>query len=134
MSRSASSGFIIAAAVILVVWGVIYCIAALYMEAAPGETGLDLIRLESISKGILITWAGLILFHLPALIRRGEYQAIRILSFSSFFLVLLALWHLHGFGRQGILIQATFVVLGLCFLLTLLALTQIRRRLHLPRL
>ncbi len=134
MSRSASSGFIVVAAVILVSWGVFYCVTALRMEAAPEEAGLELVRMESISKGILITWAGLILFHLPALIRRGEYQAIRILSFSSFFLALLALWHLHGFGRQGILIQATSVVLGLSFLLTLIALTQIRRRLHLPRI
>jgi len=134
MNRGSGSGLIIASSVILFLWGIIYCVAASRLEATPAGAALELLRLETISKGVLFAWLGLILFHLPALLRRGEYQAVRMLSLSAFFLALMAFWHLLRSTQQGFLVQATTVVLSLCLLLMLAAIIQIRRRLHLPRL
>lgn len=133
MSRSASSGLISTAAVIMLLWGIIYCVATFRLEAAPEGAAPGLLRLESVSKGLLMAWAGLLLFHLPALIRRGEYQAVRMLSLSSFILTLMLLWHLPGIGDRGFLVQATAAVLAVSLLLILAAQVRIRRRLHLPR-
>ena len=134
MSRSSGSGLIFTVSVILFLWGIIYCVAPARTEGVPAGPALEILRLETISKGILLAWLGLVLFHLPALLRRGEQQAVRMLSLSAFFLAVMTFWHLLRSTRQEFLVQGTTVVLGLCLILMLVAIIQLRRRFHLPRI
>jgi len=119
---------------ILFCWGIIYIILAGAAAARYPAADAGLLKLEWISKGILFMFIGTVLFHLPALLRRGEYQALRMLKLTFLFVLALTVWHAFESPLSEIPLKATLIILGICSLLLLIALAQLRRGHQLPRL
>jgi hypothetical protein len=121
------------AALILVLWGAVSCF--LLPEGSAGlEPAAAGLKLHRVAAGILTIFLGVVLIHLPPLLRRGEYQAMRLVSLSFWFLLALALWlGLKSPGRTaGDYLPAA--VFGLCALLVLISSFSVRRGLRLPRI
>jgi hypothetical protein len=132
MGKSSASRVILICSLILFAWGIVYIILSGSGPAEPSDS--ELFRLESISKGILITFMGLVIFHLPPLLRRGEYQALRIMNFTFFFLLVLAGWHAMESPLDTLPRKVTLIVLSFCSLLLLAGIIQFRSGRRLPRL
>lgn len=133
MTKASATRLISLSSFILIGWGIIYIILSGSIAIAYTSPNPALLRLECVSKGILFIFMGMILFHLPSLLNRGEYQALRILNFTFLFLLVLTIWHAFKSPLQEIPLKATLIILGICSLLLLIALAQLRRGHQLPR-
>jgi hypothetical protein len=122
------------AALLLIGWGALSCFFFPGADPALPPAAVHWIRLHRVTAGILTVFAGVVLLHLPSLLRRGEYQAMRLLSISVWFLAGLALW----LGRQSpgrtLVDYVPAAVFGVCALLVLIASLSARRGLRLPRI
>lgn len=122
------------AALLLVAGGALSCFVFPGTDPSLPPAALPLLRLHRVAAGILAVFAGLVLFHLPSLLRRGEYQALRLLTLSVWFLAGLALWMgLKAPGRT-LVDYLPSAVLGICALLALAASLSVRRGMRLPRI
>jgi peptidoglycan/LPS O-acetylase OafA/YrhL len=133
MSRASAIRLVWLCSFIIFCWGIVYIFLSGSVALRYSSPDSGLFDLEWISKGILFMFTGMVLFHLPSLLRRGEYQALRILNFTFFFLLALTIWHALKSPPEEISLKVTTLVLGVCSLLLLVALVQLRRGRHLPR-
>lgn len=134
MIRGSATRLVTTCSFFLFLWGIIYIIlsASFLKSLSPAED--TLLRVEWVSKGIMIIFMAMVLFQLPPLLRRGEYQGIRIATFTLFFLIILTFWHIFKSPLEKPFFKVTPIILGFCSLLLLIALLQLRRGLRLPRL
>ncbi len=128
------TGPLMLAAFLLIIGGALSCFAFPGKDPALPPAALDGIRLHRVTAGILAAFLGVVLFHLPPLLRRGEYQAARLLSLSVWFLLGLTVWMGLKAPGRAIPDYLPAAILGICALLALIASLSVRRGMRLPRL
>jgi len=134
MVRGSATRLVTLSSVLLVLWGIAYIILSNASMKALGPAEAEVLRVEWVSKGILIIFVGMVLFQTPPLLKRGEFQGFRLATFTLFFLIVLTVWHVLKSPLDTVISKGTPIILGLCSLLLLAAIIQLRRGLRLPRL
>lgn len=122
------------AALLLVAGGALSCFVFPGDDPSLPPAALERIVHHRVAAGILAAFLGVVLFHLPPLLRRGEYQAVRLLSLSVWCLAGLAVWTGLKAPGRAIPDYLPAAVLGICALLALVASLSVRRGLRLPRI